>query len=102
MLPFVLAFTFTTVQHWITTRGFDPGRTGRDTLFVVDENFSKTLEKGTLVGGRLLPLPQYWITTGSCFPLTVAAAEMIDDELIPRLRGLARSHARTLRTNAKG
>jgi hypothetical protein len=57
-----------------------------DTLFVVDEMFSQTIKRESLLGGRLLPLPQYWITSGSSFPLSIDVAEMIDDEFIPKLR----------------
>jgi len=55
-------------------------------LFLVDETLSKTLKTGALLGGRLIPLPGYWITTGACFPLSEEVVEDVEEVFLRALK----------------
>ncbi|HUO10312.1 MAG TPA: hypothetical protein VM008_18545 [Phycisphaerae bacterium] len=41
-----------------------------DRLWVVDENLSRTLKRGALLAGRMIPVPTYWMSTGAAFPVS--------------------------------
>lgn len=71
-----------------------------DKLSVVDESLSRTLKKGTFLGGRLIPLPDYWVTTGACFPLDPEIVDFIQLVLIPALK-LTEGTTQTLSAEAE-
>ena len=57
-----------------------------DSLFLVDEALGKSLKAGAILGGRLIPLPGYWITTGACFPLSEEVVEDVEEVFLPVLK----------------
>lgn len=57
-----------------------------DSLFLVDKMLSKTLKSGRVLGGRLIPTPSYWITTGACFPLSEDVVAEVEGTFLPALR----------------
>lgn len=53
------------------------------TLFVVDEAMSASAKPGLLLASRLLPLPDYWMTSGAGFPLSPEVAETVKQVFLP-------------------
>ena len=56
------------------------------TLFVVDEAMSTSVKPGQLLGLRLLPLPNYWMTSGAGFPLGPEVVEVVKRVFLPTLK----------------
>ena len=52
-----------------------------DLLWVVDENLSRTLKRGALLAGRMLPLQTYWMSTGAAFPVSQGVLELVKGAL---------------------
>ncbi|MGE5608006.1 MAG: hypothetical protein ACM359_02020 [Bacillota bacterium] len=57
-----------------------------DGLFVVDELLSRTMRQGRLLGGRLVPFPDYWITTGAGFPVSQETVALVQAIFLPALK----------------
>jgi hypothetical protein len=56
------------------------------TLFVVDEGLSRSAKPGAFFALRLLPLPDYWMTSGAGFPLRRQVVQLIRRVFLPALR----------------
>ena len=54
--------------------------------FVVDQGLSTSVKPGRYMALRLLPLPEYWMTSGAGFPLSSEIVETIQDTFVPALR----------------
>jgi hypothetical protein len=57
-----------------------------DSLLVVDEGLSRSMRRGRALAYRLLPSPEYWMTTGGGFPLSREAVAEIRDTFLQGLR----------------
>ena len=55
-------------------------------VFVVDEALSTSAKPGMVLALRLLPLPSYWMTSGSGFPLSPEVVHTVRDVFLPALR----------------
>ncbi len=56
------------------------------TLFVVDEAMSTSVTRGQLFADRLLPLPDYWMTSGAGYPVTLGLYYAVKQQFLPALR----------------
>ena len=54
--------------------------------FVVDEALSTSAKPGLLLASRLLPLPDYWMTSGAGFPLSPEVVEVVKGVFLPALK----------------
>jgi hypothetical protein len=55
------------------------------TIFVVDKAMSGTAPVGALMAERVLPLPDYWVSSGSGFPITPESAWEVEQTIVPAL-----------------
>ena len=56
--------------------------------FVVDEALSTSAKPGLLLACRLLPLPDYWMTSGAGFPLSPEVVQTVQQVFLPALKVL--------------
>jgi hypothetical protein len=56
-----------------------------DRLFVVDEAMSGTIARGATLSTRVLPLPDYWLTSGAGFPISAEGAALVESIFRPAL-----------------
>ena len=54
--------------------------------FVVDEALSTSAKPGLVLASRLLPLPDYWMTSGTGFPLSPEVVETVKQVFLPTLK----------------
>jgi hypothetical protein len=62
-------------------------------LLIVDELLSQTILEGAALAGRVVRFPEYWITTGACFPIddeTLASVAELFEDAPPGERSLTR------------
>jgi hypothetical protein len=72
-----------------------------DSLLVVDEGLSRSMRRRCTLAYRLLPFPEYWMTTGSGFPLTREAVAEIQNTVLPGLRSTERPDLSRLSAKAE-
>jgi hypothetical protein len=54
--------------------------------FVVDEMMSTSVKPGLFLACRLLPLPDYWMTSGAGFPLSPEVVRTVQQVFLPTLK----------------
>jgi hypothetical protein len=63
------------------------------TLFVVDEALSTSAKPGQVLALRLLPLPDYHMTSGAGFPLSLGVVRTVEQVFLPVLRTTVKAPA---------
>jgi len=69
--------------------------------FVVDQGLSTSVKPGRYMAHRLLPLPDYWMTSGAGFPISSEVVDTIQQTFLPVLRLTEGENLRRLSSKAR-